>query len=279
VQSIHRSTGGTIGRLATVLAVVVLAGCGPAASSSTPVGSVAVVVTPPPSVAATPSAAPSASARPTPAPFPPIITRPTNIPKDGTCEVPRPCLGLIAAGSHHTQLFVPGFSFTMAAAGWENLAMSPGNVSLLPLDAPGDELAFFAQPRLTKPDGTLDFSAKITADGIAGWFATNTDLTVGPATDVTIGGLHGKQLDFSVAPTSTAHQADCPVQTCVFVMSAQAPTWEWDWGVISSERERMVVLDSKDGVVVIFVDSIDGTTFDTMTKAADTILATVKFDK
>jgi len=32
-------------------------------------------------------------------------------------------------------------------------------------------------------------------------------------------------------------------------------------------------------VVVIIVDSIDGTTFDTMIKAANTILATVKFDQ
>ena len=279
MPSIDRSRAGTIGRLATFVAVVVLAGCQAAASSSTPVASVAVVVTPPPSVAASPTAAPSATARPTPRPLPTVLTRPTDIPTDGTCEAPRPCLGLIAAGSHHSQLFVPGFSFTMAAAGWENLAMSPGDVALLPLDAPGDEIAFFAHPRLTKPDGTLDLSAKTTADGIAGWFATNADLTVGPVTDVTIGGLHGKQLDLSVAPTSTAHQADCPVQTCVLLMSAQAATWAWDWSTISSERQRLDVLDSKDGVAVIFVDSLDGTTYDALIKRADAILATVKFDQ
>jgi hypothetical protein len=41
----------------------------------------------------------------------------------------------------------------------------------------------------------------------------------------------------------------------------------------------MYVLTATAGVVLIFVDSLDGTTFDALAKRADTILATVKFDK
>jgi hypothetical protein len=41
----------------------------------------------------------------------------------------------------------------------------------------------------------------------------------------------------------------------------------------------MYVLTAKSDVVLVFVDSFDGTTFDALTKRADTILATVKFDK
>jgi hypothetical protein len=41
----------------------------------------------------------------------------------------------------------------------------------------------------------------------------------------------------------------------------------------------MDVLAEKDGVVLIFVDSLDGTTFDALTRRADAILATVKFDR
>jgi hypothetical protein len=57
-----------------------------------------------------------------------------------------------------------------------------------------------------------------------------------------------------------------------------APTWEWDWGFGGPERQRLYLLSAKDGVVAIFVDSLDGTTFDALTRAADGILATVRFD-
>jgi hypothetical protein len=273
---------GIVPGLAMVSLVVLLAACGAASGPTAPAASVAAIVTPPPSVAASPTAAATATAtaKPTPEPLPTILERPTDIPTDGACEEGHACLGLIKAGVHHSQLFAPGFSFTMTEAGWENLAMTPGQLALLPLDAPGDAIAFFRQPKLTKTDGTLDFSVPLTVEGITGWFAAHPDLTVGPATAVTVGGLHGMRMTFMAAPTSTAHYpADCPVQTCVNLMQGRAPTWSWDWGTVSSERQRMDVLAAKDGVVLIFVDSLDGTTFDTLTKAADAILATVHFDK
>ena len=74
----------------------------------------------------------------------------------------------------------------------------------MPLDAPGDEIAFFTQGKLTKPDGSLDFSVPLTVDGITGWFAAHPDLVVEPPTDVTVGGLQGKRLTYTAAPGSTA---------------------------------------------------------------------------
>ncbi len=41
---------------------------------------------------------------------------------------------------------------------------------------------------------------------------------------------------------------------------------------------RIYLLDAGDDVVMIAVDSLDGTTFDALTKAADRILGSVKFD-
>ena len=41
----------------------------------------------------------------------------------------------------------------------------------------------------------------------------------------------------------------------------------------------MDVLAAKGGVVLIFVDSLDGTTCDDRVKKADALLATLKFDK
>ncbi len=168
----------------------------------------------------------------------------------------------------------------MPEAGWENIAMTPGEVALFPMSEPGDEIVFFAKPKLTKTDGTLDFSVPLTVDGITGWFAAHPDLTVEPATDVTVSGLHVKRMTFMAAPASTAHYPpDCPVKTCVNLMQGRANTNTWDWGIGSSEKQRMDVLAAKNGVVLIFVDSLDVTTYDSLTKTADTILASVKFDK
>ncbi|MFL5643490.1 MAG: hypothetical protein ACJ77C_11380 [Chloroflexota bacterium] len=258
----------------------VAAGC-----AASPVGSAAA---PSPVIASRPvpteapsasTAAAAATTRPTPTPLPTTFNRPTDIRTDGICEEGHTCLGLIEPGSHHTDVFAPGFSFTMPEAGWENLEMSPGSANLLPLDAPGDVIAFFTKGKLTKPDGTLDFSVPLTVDGITGWFVAHPDLSVEAPTDVTVGGLHGKRIAFTVSPTSKSHfPRDCPVVTCVILWDAQGATWGWDWGIGSSEKQRMDVLATKDGVVLVMVDSLDGTTYDSLTRQADTILSSVKFD-
>jgi hypothetical protein len=86
-------------------------------------------------------------------------------------------------------------------------------------------------------------------------------------------------MDFALAPGAVGSPAACPAQACLDLFIGRSNTWEWDWGTASSERQRMYVLETKGGVVLIFVDSLDGTTFDSLTAAADTILATVKFDQ
>jgi hypothetical protein len=71
--------------------------------------------------------------------------------------------------------------------------------------------------------------------------------------------------------------------TCVTIFKGVDPgavkTWQWDWGTATSEAQRLYLLTTADGVVAIFVDSLDGTTFPALTATADSILATVKFDK
>ena len=63
-----------------------------------------------------------------------------------------------------------------------------------------------------KPDGPLDLSVKMTAAGVADWMAANQNLTVGPVTDVSVGGLSGKQMDIALAPAAVVPTGDCPVQ-------------------------------------------------------------------
>lgn len=56
------------------------------------------------------------------------------------------------------------------------------------------------------------------------------------------------------------------------------PSWQWDWGSAGPESQRLHLLTANDGVVAIFVDSLDGTTFDTLSALADTVLASATFN-
>ncbi len=90
-------------------------------------------------------------------------------------------------------------------------------------------------------------------------------------------------MDITTAPGADSHTSDCPVQTCVAFFNGKdpssKPTWARDWGSVSSERQRLYLLTASDGIVAIVVESVDGTTFDAITKTADTILGSVVFDK
>jgi hypothetical protein len=273
-----QSHTGTVRTIATRLALgatlIVLAACGQSSGSSA--GTPAPVAVAPSSSTAAPA---TATPRPTPAPRPTRISRPSDMPTDGACEEGHVCLGLLAPGTYKADLFEPGFAFAIADGRWENLSMTPGHIGLDSIDTPGDGIQFFAHPRVVKPDGSLDLSVKMTAAGISDWLAANQDLTVGPVTDVTLGGLTGRRMDVAIAPNAVVPTGDCPVQRCLGLFDAQGSTWAWDWGVADSELQRLYVLDSKSGPVLIFVDSLDGTTFEAITKAADSILATVKFEK
>ena len=239
------------------------------------------------SLAASPSM--STSAEPTPTPtsqptpnFPVALSRPTDIPTNGTCEAPLPCLGLLKPGTtYRTTVFSPRVTFTMPMAGWENLAEEGGIFQLLPISAPGDTIAFFREPSPTSVDGKTVSGAGASVETIAAWLASNDQLEVTPAKAVTVGGLTGVTLDLRVAKGATAHSSDCAVRVCVPIFTgidpAARPTWKWDWGSAGLETQRLYLLTATDGVIAIFVDSLDGTTFAAMTAAADRILPKLRF--
>ena len=274
---------GSMAPRSVVLSIVLLAACQPASTPSSGAPSVAAVTTPTASATAAITPAPTQAATSTPAARPAILARPTDIPTDGTCEAPHTCLGLLTAGSHHTIAFKPGFSFTMPADGWENLEDSGGVLGLLPIASPGDTIIFFREPKATDAGGNPIFSVDISVDAITKWLPTNTAVTVGAMTKVSIGGLKGVQMEIAAVPSSVP-TVGCEVQTCVTIFKGTDPAavkaWQWDWGTLSSERQRLDLLSTTDGgVIAIFVDSLDGTTYEDLVKTADTILATVKFDK
>jgi hypothetical protein len=229
-----------------------------------------------PSSSATPTAATSVStAAPTPTPLPIAMPRPTDIPSDGSCGQGDICLGILQpAKVYRTTAFSPQLTFTMPEAGWENLADVGGIFQLLPIAYPGDAIAFFRDPTASGALGTR-------VEDLAAWLAKNPLLTVTPTKPVTVGGLKGLTMDITIAAGARNHPVDCPVQVCVPIFSgkdsSKVPTWKWDWGAAGLDTQRLYLVRSKEGVVAIFVDSLDGTTFDSLNKTADKVLATLRF--
>ena len=253
-------------RLIGVLLVLALAACQPSGSGGSPSAS---------------AASSSSAAAPSDTPEPLAVPRPTDIPTDGTCDDGHVCLGLLAAGTtYKTKAFEPVITFTVPSTGWENLADEGTVFMLLPISAPGDAIVFFRGAKAAQANGSFA-TAGDTVAGLSDWLASNQLLDVTAAKSVTIGGLSGVTMDLKIAAGAANHPGSCHVQTCVPIFKGQDltahPPWHWDWESDGPEIQRLYLLTATDGVVAIFVDSLDGTTFDTLSTAADQILAGLKF--
>ena len=231
-----------------------------------------------PNVAASASSAPSVG--PTATPKPITVTRPTDVPVDGSCEDGHVCLGVLTPGKAYvTTDFLPHFTFSVADAGWENLVDGEGVFQLLPIAAPGDVIAFFRDPRAS---GAGSAGVGSTVEDIAAWLAANPLLEVTAPQPVTVGGLAGFSMEIRIAADATNQDPSCPVQVCVIYLKGLDPSppveWDWDWASAGTEVQRLYLVTSSDVVVAIFVDSLDGATFDSLTTKADAILGALNFD-
>ncbi len=236
-------------------------------------------------LAATRSAVPTASAvsprATSSAELSDAISRPTEIPSDGTCDRNRTCLGVLKAGTHRTSVFSPAFTFTLPAGGWVNREDAFGVFPLESLTVPGDAIFFFRFPSASAPGGGQAPRVGNSVGDLTDWLGTLKVLGATKPTAVTIGGLSGQQLDVAIAKGTETHPDGCTVRVCVDLFSAVDPrahqTWKWDLGLAGPERERLILLIARDGVVLIVLDSLDGTTFDSLVEAAKPILASVRF--
>jgi hypothetical protein len=230
-----------------------------------------------PSATGTASMAPGGE--PTATPKPLTMPRPTDVPVDGSCEEGHVCLGVLTPGQAYTTTdFVPHITFSVPEAGWENLADGQGAFQLLPIATPGDAIAFFRAP---KASGAGAGSAGSTVEDLVAWLVANPLLEVTAPQAVTVGGASGVSMDIRIAADAENQDPACPVQVCVTLMKGLDPSppveWDWDWGSAGTETQRLFLVTSNDGVVAIFVDSLDGMTFDVLTAKAGVILGTLKF--
>ena len=240
----------------------------------------------PTSAPTVPAATLSATGTPAPATLVPTSTRPVSLPRtvdvpiDGTCESEdQGCLGLLEAGKViTTTTFKPTVTFKVPPGTWDNPNEAGGEMPLFSTKDVGDVLFFFSYARSADP--TVGYKV---AD-IAGWLAKNPSVTATPATPVTIGGLTGVTMDLAIAPGAENKDPQCPVQVCIpGLFRGDDPVandpykWNWDWGLAGTEKMRVYLLDA-DGVVVLLVaDSIDGTTFDSITASFDAMAPSIKF--
>ena len=246
-----------------ILGLVVVA-CQAAPSGGSPAGS----------HGSAPSTTPTASAKPL------SLPRPTDLPTDGTCEEDHVCLGLLDPGKTYTTSdFLPHVTFSVPDAGWENLVDGQATFQLLPIATPGDAIAFFREP---KASGTGASSVGPTVDDLAVWLAANPLLEVTPPQVVTVGGLSGVSMNIRIAADAENQDRGCPVQVCVPLLKGLDPSppveWDWDWGSAGTEMQRLYLVTWTDGTVVaIFIDSLDGTSFDALAPQAEVILQTMQF--
>jgi hypothetical protein len=241
--------------------------------------------TPPPSTGSAPPAAvsiaptPSAAVDTTPTATRPVaMQRPGNLPTDGSCETEdASCLGILEANkTYTTKIFKPAITFSIPVAGWINQFDGVGDFGLIELDPAGDGVLFFRDPRAT------DASVGPGIDAIAAWLATDKNLAVTAATTVKLGGLSGVAMDVRTAAGATTDPG-CRVQVCVGFLRGDDPLandlypWHWDWGTAGPEAQRLYLLKTADGTMAIVVDSVDGTTFESLIATWEKIAPTVKF--
>ncbi|HEX3264525.1 MAG TPA: hypothetical protein VHR16_02545, partial [Candidatus Limnocylindrales bacterium] len=179
--------------------------------------------------------------------------------------------------SYSSKIFEPRVTFQVPNAGWFNEFDGHGELPLVSHDAAGDTVIFLREPRA--PDDSVGASI----DEIAAWLATFDQVSMTPAKAVKLGGLNGVMMDVAVAPGATAWDPQCPVRVCVPYLHGRDPVvgdaypWDWDWGVAGPEKERLYLLDASDGTIAVVVDSLDGTTFDSLVGIWEQIVPTIRF--
>ena len=226
-----------------------------------------------------------AGAPPSPTPNPthtqaatpsPVPTPVTNLPSWYTTSERPTGPGILPAGSHTTQRFSPGFTFSVPE-GWVNPEDSAGYIQLFP-DTPANQAEFarsesLAQVLLMGVHPTPWFTCEslennrgATAAEMVAAASANEALAVSEPVDVAIGGLTGTQFDVQRNPDWTG---TCPAD------SELPPGLDPE-----DERTRGVFLDVPGrGVLVIILYSMSAAEHEAFLAEAMPILESFQFSQ
>ena len=243
--------------LAAVAAVVVVAvvGYNLLPGASTGVGGPAAT----PSPSATTRPGPTSSPSPSVAPSPSDVPNPTNA-----------AVGRLAPGAHTSRAFTYPITYTVPA-GWYNGEDYPADLALSIEAIPGigvitiwgavyvasQDAACTESPDPGRGHKAADFIDLLT---------THPGIVASRPAAVTIGGLKGSLVDIALAPS---WKTACPYSEgqpfVPYATDSMPGPPGFHWGIQGAGRARVIFLDAKDGeTIFIVIDSVDGTTFDTI---------------
>lgn len=188
----------------------------------------------------------------------------TRSPEESACPNPHggSCLGPIAAGEYETTTFTPPITYTVPQ-GWTNLEDLPGNFLLFlqedeeGQDTPrgGSYLGIYSNihaPAIECREAWQDGVGTSPAE-LAAWYQTVPGLTASEPLAVTVGGLDGLQIDFSLEPGAG---------TCSFDGNSGIPLIIGDGvssvgHVVLEEMDvRLVLLEWGDGNVTLEITNV-----------------------
>ena len=181
--------------------------------------------------------------------------------------------GILSAGSHETQGFLPTFTFSVPE-GWVNSSDSRDYFQVFP-DTPANQAEFarsdgFADSIIMGPRqdpyfvcDSFENNSGATAAEIVAAMVANEALAMNGVVDVEIGGLTGKQFDVRLNPNWTE---PCP---------GDPPGFD-----LADTRTRGILLDAPDrGVLVIFIGSLHSADFEAFLAEAMPIVESFEFDQ
>jgi len=222
-------------------------------------------------------------ANPVPTRTPPAITA---SPAASASPAPTPSGIVLPSGSTTTDVFRPTLRFT-APAGWIQLYDEPMVFHISPLTAGFlrqtdgqvyfDGITVWAAPVAGPPDGGRAPMEGIgtSAKELATWLSARPQLLVSAPTKVTIAGLSGYQLDFTLSPDAGEL---CGVP-CVNLLNAPDRGVSYQFGIEGPWKVRAFLLDRSDGsTVMITLEDVDGNGFDREVRAAQPILDSMSFE-
>ena len=179
-------------------------------------------------------------------------------------------------------------------AGWSNAADWPAKFHLTPTSdyagwsstGPPAEtwhgIYLFARPAASGqlPTCANDVQTDVarTPEALVEWISTRPGIVATEPQAITIDGHAGLWVDVEVAPDWTGRCEDASKPIVILMAEASAASDAWNWGVLSGEKQRLILLDLGDGdTVLIGIESVYPDRWDALLAEAMPIVESFRF--
>ena len=235
--------------------ILLIVACTSATGRATP-SSPTSTPTPPPATATS-----SPRADPTSSPAPSATAQPTPLP----------------VSTHQPADFEP--SFTLAApSDWRIVDESTEHYVVAGPDSVGT-IVLQANPVIASDangcEGLAAVDGATTVDGIVASVLTNSKLVTSTSV-MTVDGHEGQVIDVALDPLFSSPCNWSGGQKATLILTTQNPPGPF-FGILNSERVRLILLDVGDDVVLIAVSAADAAMFDELLQLAIPIIESVQF--